>query len=775
MAKSLVIVESPAKAKTINKFLGSGYSVKASMGHVRDLPKSKLGVDVEDSFKPHYIAIRDRREVIKELKDSASKSESIYIATDPDREGEAISWHLSCVLDGNGKKKKKKKKQTIYRVLFNEITEKAVVEAMKTPKIIDMDKVDAQQARRVLDRLVGYKLSPLLWKKVQKGLSAGRVQSVALRLICERQKEIDSFVPEEYWSITAVLKNSRGDAFEAKLFRIGVDKVEIKDEAGALKVTGDLKGSSFKVEVIERKEQRRKPTPPFTTSKLQQEASRRLGYSSKRTMVLAQQLYEGVEIEGGERTGLITYMRTDSTRVSEVAQDEARHYIEQNYGRDYLPAKPPVYAPKKKSKKIQDAHEAIRPTSTGFDPKVASEHLTPDQRKLYGIIWSRFISSQMNPAILDLTTVDVVADDYTFRANGLVIKFAGFMAAYVEGRDDGEGDDDKDRKLPQLNEGEELTLVELVPKQHFTSPPPLYTDATLVKVLEELGIGRPSTYAPIISTLENRDYVIREGRRFTPTELGGIVTGLLVENFPKILNVGFTASLEDELDEVEDGNREWVRVVEDFYGGFEETLKKAEREMKDLKTEESPTKIVCEKCGRDMVIKRGRNGRFLACPGYPECKNTKNFEELEDGSIKVVEGDEATGEVCDKCGGDMVIKRGRSGAFLACSNYPECRNTKPIDIGIDCPREDCDGKLVKRITKRGRPFYGCNNYPKCDFALWNRPLGTKCPECGSLLVEKINKKGQFIVCSNKECHYEVVADAAEEGGGENVTLEKVGQ
>ena len=754
MAKSLVIVESPAKAKTINKFLGKDFSVKASMGHVRDLPRSKLGVDVEDGFKPHYINIKDRREVIKELRESASKSEAIYIATDPDREGEAISWHLSSVLNGQ----KKKKKKDIYRVLFNEITERAVLEAMKSPRVIDMDKVDAQQARRVLDRLVGYKLSPLLWKKVQKGLSAGRVQSVALRLIWERQREIDAFVPEEYWSVTALLKNHKGEAFEAKLFRIGEDKVEIKNEAEALKITEGLKGSSFIVNKIQRKKQRRKPTPPFTTSKMQQEASRKFGYTSKRTMLLAQQLYEGIELEGGDHTGLITYMRTDSTRVSEEAQAQAREYIEQNYGADYLPDKTPVYATKGKHKKIQDAHEAIRPTSTEYEPKELSEHLTPDQRKLYGLIWGRFLASQMTAAILDLTTVDIEAGDCTFRANGLVVKFRGFMAAYVESRDSGE-DDSKNRELPLLNEGDELTLVELVPKQHFTSPPPLFTDATLVKSLEELGIGRPSTYAPIIGTLESRDYIVRDGRRFIPTELGGIVTELLVESFPNILNVDFTANMEDDLDEVEEGNLEWVQVIKDFYGGFEETLKKAELEMKDLKTEESPTKVVCEKCGRDMVIKRGRNGRFLACPGYPECKNTKNFEELEDGSIKVVVGDETTDKVCEKCGGPMVIKRGRAGAFLACGNYPECKNTKPIDIGIDCPREDCDGKLVKRITKRRRPFYGCNNYPNCDFALWNRPVGDKCPECGSLLVEKITKKGQFIVCSSKECHYEKTVEA----------------
>ena len=743
--KSLVIVESPAKAKTIAKYLGKNYTVKASVGHIMDLPKSKLGVDIENDFEPKYIVIKGKAPVVKELKSAAKKADRILLATDPDREGEAIAAHVAEVISGSIKDAE------VYRVLFNEITKKAILLAIEHPGKVDVNKVDAQQARRVLDRLVGYQISPILWKKVQRGLSAGRVQSVALRLICEREEEIKAFVPEEFWSLTALLEGKSPPQFEAKLIKRDEEKLRVKNNEEAQKILADLQGRPYSVDKVEKKERRRNPVPPFTTSKLQQEAGRKLGFTAKRTMGIAQSLYEGVDVGKEGTVGLITYMRTDSTRVGKEAQDEARELIAGKYGKDYLPEKPPVYA---SAKLAQEAHEAIRPTSVMREPDVIKEYLENDQYKLYKLIWNRFVASQMNPAIIDQTSVDIKAGDYTFRATGSVVKFPGFMAVYMEEKPEDQVSDDENGEavLPPLTEGEALTLIKLDPKQHFTQPPPRFSEALLVKTLEEKGIGRPSTYAAIISTIQDRHYVQKVENKFRPTELGVLVSELLVNHFPVVMDVAFTAKMEEELDKIEEGQMRWVEVVKDFYKPFSESLEKAQAEMKDFKSEQTPTDITCEKCGKPMVIKWGRNGQFLACSGYPDCKNTKPFVRNENGVVEAAP-EETTDEKCPKCGSSMVIKRGRFGKFLACSRYPECNHTQGMSTGVTCPEDG--GKIVERRSRFGKVFYSCSNYPACKFAIWYKPVSRLCPQCGApFLVEKYSKKtGPYIACLKKECGY----------------------
>ena len=757
--KSLVIVESPAKAKTITKYLGKDYTVKASVGHIMDLPKSKLGVDIEKDFQPQYIQIKGKGPVVKDLKSAAKKADRILIATDPDREGEAIAAHVAMVVSSTAKT------EEIYRVLFNEITKKAILAAIEKPGKIDANKVDAQQARRVLDRLVGYQISPILWKKVRRGLSAGRVQSVALRIICEREEEIKAFVPEEFWSLTALLEGKVPPQFEAKLLKKDEEKLRVKSNEEVQKILADLKGRPYSVSKVEKKERRRNPVAPFTTSKLQQEGGRKLGFTSKRTMGIAQSLYEGVDLGKEGTVGLITYMRTDSTRVGKEAQDEARELIAAKFGKDYLPEKAPVYA---SAKSAQEAHEAIRPTSVMWEPDAIKQYLEPDQYKLYKLIWNRFVASQMNPAVIDQTSVDIKAGEYTFRATGSVVKFPGFMAVYMEEKaeDQAPSEDEGEAVLPPLAEGDVLTLVKLDPKQHFTQPPPRFSEALLVKTLEEKGIGRPSTYAAIISTIQDRDYVQKIENKFRPTELGVLVNTLLVNHFPVIMDVAFTAKMEEELDKIEEGQMPWVEAVRDFYKPFNESLEKAQAEMKDFKAELTPTDITCEKSGKPMVIKWGRNGQFLACSGYPDCKNTKPFIRKENGEVEAAP-EETTDELCPKCGSPMVVKRGRFGKFLACSRYPDCSHTQGMSTGVACPEDG--GKIVERRSRFGKMFYSCANYPACKYAIWYKPVLRACPQCAApFLVEKYSKKtGPFIACLNKECGYkeepQPAGQAAESG------------
>lgn len=693
MTKTLVVVESSAKAKSIKKFLGKNYSVKASMGHIRDLPKSQFGVDVNNDFRPKYITIRGKGNIIKELRQSVKKASRVLLAPDPDREGEAIAWHLYKALD--------LEKDERCRIEFNEITKQAVKEAVRHPRVIDLNRVNAQQARRILDRVVGYRLSPLLWRKVKKGLSAGRVQSVAVRLICEREEEINQFVPEEYWTLTAHLSKKKGRGrkpvtFEAKLVKIGEEKAEISNARRAQEIMQDLEDAEYIISKIKRREKKRKPAPPFTTSSLQQEAYRKLNFNARKTMVVAQQLYEGLDVGREGTTGLITYIRTDSTRISEVAREEAKKYIEDQFGMEYVSDK--VYHKGAKGR-VQDAHEAIRPTSVLREPDKIKKYLTKDQYKLYNLIWSRFVSSQMKEAVFDTTSVDIKARDYTFRGTGSVLVFPGFMKVYIEGTDNGEKEEDK--LLPELKEGEILKLKELEPKQHFTQPPPRYTDATLVKLLEEKGIGRPSTYAPIIDTILKRGYVVREDKKFYPTELGFIVVDMLKEYFPDIMDVEFTAEMEDRLDSIEEGRTDWVQLLKGFYKSFDDAVKKAENELSKVEVKEEVTDEVCEKCGRNMVVKMGRYGKFLACPAFPECRNTKPFLE---------------------------------------------------PIGVKCP-ECGEGEIVVKRSKKGRKFYGCSNYPECKFISWDLPTNKKCPVCGSLMVEKKSKGKVTYCCINEECGF----------------------
>lgn len=698
MNKSLVIVESPAKARTIGRFLGRRYTVKASVGHIRDLPKSQLGVDIEDGFQPKYITIRGKGPILQELRKAAQKADTVLFATDPDREGEAISWHLAEALKVQGDKP--------CRIEFHEITKRAIQEAIKSPRPISQQLVNAQQARRILDRLVGYKLSPLLWVKVKKGLSAGRVQSVAVRLICDREAEIDAFVPEEYWTIEVELRPEKEDygkqAFEARLYRIAGRKAEIKDQEQAKAIAAAVKKEKFVVESVRRREKRRYPAPPFTTSSLQQEASRKLGFAAGRTMRVAQQLYEGLDIGEEGTVGLITYIRTDATRVAVEAQQAARAVIESIYGKEYLPPQPPHY---KTRAGAQAAHEAIRPTGVERTPSRIKPYVTRDQYRLYKLIWERFVASQMAPAVMDTLTVDITAGQYQFRATGSAVKFPGFMTLYIENTDDDTEKKSEKETLPDLTEHDVLQLLQVRPNQHFTQPPPRYSEAMLVKTLEELGIGRPSTYAQIIDTIQKRGYVVLEEKRFKPTELGKVVVELLKQHFPRIIDVEFTAQMEEQLDEIEEGKVEWVAVLEKFWQSFRRNLEAAHHLMEEVEIEDEKTDEVCEKCGRNMVIKHGRYGKFLACPGFPECRNTRPLLE---------------------------------------------------EIGVKCP--ECGGEIVKRRSKRGRTFYGCSNYPDCRFTSWRQPTGQTCPRCGHYLVlKRARKNGDQIVCSNRGCSYQVAA------------------
>jgi DNA topoisomerase-1 len=777
--KSLLVVESPAKARTIKKYLGNAFVVKASVGHIKDLPKSKMGVDPAKGFQPEYVVIRNKAKVIQEIRQAAGVVDQVYLAPDPDREGEAIAFHIADeIRDVN---------ENIHRVLINEITKKGVTDALAHPTTLDGHKYDAQQARRVLDRLVGYQISPVLWNKVKRGLSAGRVQSVAVRIVVEREADIAAFRPEEYWTVDVDCEGPTPPPFAARLVRWNGDKVELKVEADTREVVADLERGPLVVDKIERKERRRNPAPPFITSRLQQEAARKLRFTAKKTMALAQKLYEGVDLGDEGPLGLITYMRTDSVRISDDALAEARAYIQGRFGSDYLPAEPVVY---KVAKQAQGAHEAIRPTSLKYDPETVRRLLIAplegqdgtgahgvnvhdklddyeDMLRLYTLIWNRFVACQMTPAVYDQTAVDIRAGRATVRANGQVMKFPGFTRIYMEADTDDEAAqraEEQDKVLPPLEEGQTLTLVAVRPEQHFTQPPPRFTEASLVKELEDKGIGRPSTYAAIMSTIQDRGYVEKREGRFFPTELGTLVNGLLVSAFPDIINVDFTAEMEERLDKVEEGEDDWKRVLAGFYGPFKKDLDAAAVEMRDVKREEIPTEHVCEKCGGPMVIKWGRNGSFLACKNYPECKNTKEFLRRADGSIKILE-ERTTDERCDVCGAEMKVKRGRFGEFLACSRYPECKGTKPISIGVACPKEGCGGFLTAKRSRRGKVFYGCANYAKtkCDFVTWDLPIPEPCPSCGApFLVKKELRSGTTVKCLR--CAYSRrEGEAAEEG------------
>ena len=814
MAKSLVIVESPAKAKTIGKYLGKQYLVKASLGHVKDLPKKDLAVDVERDFTPRYEVIEGKKKLISELKQAAKGMDSVYLAADPDREGEAICWHLKEELEP-----KKSEKPAIFRVMFNEITANAVKKAFDKPMAVNINLVEAQQARRVLDRLVGYKISPLLWDKVRRGLSAGRVQTVALRLIVEREREINAFEKQEYWTIDVALNAKKPPVLTARLNKRGEETPQIGNEAVATEIVQDVEGAAYTVRSVGTREKRRNPVAPFITSTLQQDSSRKLRFSVKRTMMLAQGLYEGKELGKEGSVGLITYMRTDSTRVSEDAITEVRGFITERYGQDgakgtdytYLPEKPNVYKTKKDA---QDAHEAIRPTSVLRTPESLEKYLAEDELKLYRLIWMRFVASQITPAVFDQTTIDINAKgksgvDYLFRATGSVLKFEGFLKVYEEGKDvKDEDDEDLKHKLPAVTEGEALKFKEILPEQHFTEPPPRYNEATLVKKLESDGVGRPSTYASILSTIQEREYVKKEGGKFSPTELGTIVTDLLIESFNDLFDVKYTARMEEELDEIEEGKVEWRTAMADFYDRFTKDLDHAARNMTDIKRMEEPTDLTCEKCSKPLVIKWGKHGRFIACTGYPECTNTREIavEPTDGNKADFSEQDEA--EYCENCGRPMVLKKGRFGQFFACSGYPDCKTTKQIGgeqrkdvaleekcpqcdsnlvqkfgrygefvacsnypkckyvkqktIGVPCP--NCsEGEVVERRSKRGKTFYGCSRYPDCDFVAWGRPISEKCPECGSsYLVEKYLKSGPVAQCPNTECKYKHPIEAAVE-------------
>jgi DNA topoisomerase I len=797
MAKALVIVESPTKAKTINKYLGKQYLVKASLGHIKDLPKKDLAVDIAKSFEPRYEVIEGKKKLISELKQAAKKVENVYLAADPDREGEAICFHLQEEL------REKKKGPGIHRVMFNEITKRAVQKAFEKPGKVNTNLVDAQQARRVLDRLVGYKISPLLWDKVRRGLSAGRVQTVALRLIVEREREIRAFVPREYWTIDVELAAKKLPHLWARLVKVNEQPAEITSQQGADAVLAEIDGAAYVVRSVVTREKKRNPVAPFITSTLQQEAARKLRFSVKRTMMLAQRLYEGVEVGKEGAVGLITYMRTDSTRVSDDALKDARDYIRERYGKEFLPESANTY---KSKKDAQDAHEAIRPTSLAYTPAEVEKYLAEDEMKLYRLIWNRFVASQMMPALFDQTTIDVVAKgnngiDYVFRATGSVLKFEGFLKIYQEGKDQSDEEDEElKHHLPAVVEGETLRFRSIKPEQHFTEPPPRYNEATLVKKLEGDGVGRPSTYASILSTIQEREYVKKEGGRFYPTELGMVVTDLLIESFDDIFDVKYTARMEEELDEIEEGKLDWRAAMAEFYGKFARDLEHAEEHMTDIKRMEKPTDLICEKCGKPLVIKWGRHGSFIACTGYPDCNYTRELTVDLPDVDKVGLSEQADEEYCENCGRPMVLKKGRFGTFYACTGYPDCKTTKPIGgqqkkpdqpldekcpqcgnhlvlktgrygeftacsnypqckyvkqktIGVKCP-ECSEGEVVERRSKRGKTFYGCNRWPQCNFVAWGKPVAEKCPECGSpYMVEKWLKAGPVWQCPNAECKH----------------------
>ena len=728
MQKRLVIVESPAKAKTINKYLGPDFIVKASVGHIMNLPKSRLGVDIENDFKPEYEIIPERKQTVAELQKSAEQCEAVLLAADPDREGEAICWHLSQALKDYNK--------NIYRVLLHEITEASIKKAFKNLGELDQGKIKAQQTRRVLDRLVGYLISPLLWEKIGKGLSAGRVQSIALRLICEREQEIRDFVPEEYWTITAELEASNPPSFKANLVKIEGKKAEIKDEKGAAAMVAELRTLPFVLEGMDVKEKKRNPSPPYITSSLQQDGFRLLRFPVKKTMYIAQKLYEGLEIGEQGLVGLITYMRTDSVRVSDEAVSQARKYIGENYSGNYLPKKWRVY---KNKRKAQDAHEAIRPTTFSLPPQAVEPYLKKDEYNLYCLIWNRFIASQMSSALVEETEFDIRASRYQFKAKGEVVKFDGYFVLYPSLKKE-------DKILPKVEAGEELTLIDLESKQNFTQAPPRYTEGSLVKELEAKGIGRPSTYAPIIATIQGRIYVVKEKGKFIPTELGIFVADFLIKNFPDLMEFKFTIRLEDELDRINAGEQEWIDSLKSYHSLLERDLKEAGK-IEGVKRKGIPLEEVCPQCGQKLVIKEGRYGRFKACSGFPDCTYKKSMVKKEATPLD---------EKCPDCGSQLVQRQGRYGAFIACSNYPKCKYVKKEkkDTGIPCPR-DCDGTIIRKKTRKGKIFYGCSQFPNCDFASWDEPIPQPCPECDRTFVLRRNliKEDPYLYCSNKECSY----------------------
>jgi len=734
MSKSLVIVESSAKSKTINRFLGKSFIVKASVGHIKNLPKNRLGVDVENDFEPEYVTIRGRGKILQELKRLASASDTVYLATDPDREGEAIAYHLANEIQSAN--------NNIQRVLFHEITEYAIQKAIQQSHPIDEDKVEAQKARRVMDRLVGYQVSPVLWKTIYRGLSAGRVQSVALRLICEREAEIQAFVPEEYWSIDASLKFQEA-SFRSKLVKIDGNDVHISNEKEVQKHLDLLKTLQYVISDLKTKMITRKPFPPYTTSTLQQDAARRLNMSTKQIMAVAQQLYEGIDLPEG-RVGLITYMRTDSTRLASSAVEEVRQYIADNYGLHYVPKSAVFY---KNKRTAQDAHEAIRPTSLKRPPKTVAKHLTVNQKKLYEFIWNRFVACQMAPAKLEQTTLEVTAGIYLFRTTGSIIKFKGFMQLYQTNQNH----EEQIQLPPTIKKGKQVDLIGLESEQHFTKPPARYNESSLVKALDTLGIGRPSTYSLIISTLLDRKYIEKAARNLSPTELGNTVNGILIQQFPEIFNVRFTARMEEELDQIESGEKKRLQVLEGFYHPFHDSVHRAMEQKEEIKESlQKEIKEICPECGKPLVEKWGRNGRFIACTGYPDCKYTRP---LEGQQI-------TTNEICDKCGAKMVVKTGRFGRFLACSAYPACKNTKPYSTGVSCPKDGCNGLIIERRSGRGKMFYGCSNYPNCKFATWNKPVPQACPKCNHPYLEARSKKDKsFLLCPN--CKHQISEEAAE--------------
>ncbi len=792
MTKNLLIVESPTKARTLKKYLGSDYQIMASVGHIKDLPNSRLGVDTEKDFHPEYVTIKGKGKILSGLKKAGKDADTVFLAPDPDREGEAIAWHIAQEL-GTGKKK-------IFRVLFNELTGKAIKEALSSPQSINQERFESQQARRILDRLVGYQISPLLWSKVRRGLSAGRVQSVALRMICERERQIHAFQPQEYWSLTAHLQTEEPPPFKARLFKYNNEKTDLKNEIQTQAVVAEIKDETFRVEKVARKKKKRSSPPPFTTSLLQQEAYKKLSFSAKKTMSVAQNLYEGIELGEKGQVGLITYMRTDSFRLSSDAVSEAREFINKTFGLDYLPEKPNTFRSRKGA---QEAHEAIRPTSATLSPEEVSAYLTKDQLALYSLIWKRFLACQMNPAIMEQTQADIVAGRALFRATGSVVIFKGFTLLYEESLGNSDANKNKEGILPRLQKGQALQLIELEPAQHFTQPPHRFTEATLIKALEENGIGRPSTYASILGNIHEREYVTLAKGRFRPTELGFLVTDLLVKSFPEILDIAFTAQMEGNLDKIERGEVKWTKILERFYRSFGKDLELAKKTMKG----ELMTDLPCPECNKPLAIKSGRNGLFLGCSGFPECKYTTNFSRDEKGNIVVesspdlgkeegtcelcgrpmvvksgkfgtflacsgypeckqtrawVKGEGAVPEgksteiSCKKCGGMMVVRQSRAGQkFLACNNYPRCKHTEPLSTNVPCPEENCPGKLVERASKKGRRFYGCDQYPQCRFALWDEPINETCPECGTQVLTIKHKKGSdpVVKCRKKECGF----------------------
>ena len=753
MSKPLIVVESPTKIRTIKKYVGKDYNVAATVGHIKDLPAREIGIDFENNFKPKYKTIPGKKKIITELKKSAGNATDIYLAPDPDREGEAIAWHTFEVL--------KKKGRSFHRVLFHELTKNAVLNALKSPEELNRSKYEAQQARRILDRLVGYQISPILWRKVQGGLSAGRVQSVAVRIICEREKEIQAFIPEEYWSIEAHLKGESPPPFSAKLTREDHKKITIPDGETARKIVAVLKQEKFRVEKVQKKTIRRNPLPPFITSKLQQEAIRKLRFSAKKTMLVAQQLYEGIDIGPGEPEGLITYMRTDSTRISKEAALEAMTLIKNTFGPEYALDSPRHF---KNRKKAQDAHEAIRPTSVHNTPEKLKPYLTKDQLSLYTLVWKRFVSSQMQPALISQNSITIKAGRYLLSASGSTIKFPGFMRLYKSVEEESlQADEKKKGILPELAEGMQLSLENLDPKQHFTQPPPRFSEASLVKELEENGIGRPSTYAAILSTIRGKGYVDLEKKYFRPSELGLIVNDLLVESFPDVFDVDFTAKLEDQLDSIEDNKKAASEILTKFYTPFQAHLEKAAEGMLSMRGVGIPTGLICPECKKDQLhIKIGRNGHYLACNAYPDCRYTRNYNRDDKGRIVPLEipDEKISDKTCEKCGKPMVLKQGKFGPFLACSGYPDCKTTMSVyangngtSTGVKCPEKGCDGELVEKHSKRGKVFYGCNRYPDCSYAIWDKPVDKPCPICNApFLVEKTTKKaGTFLACLNKEC------------------------